>query len=65
MKIWIIKRKGGVIQWYSFPLNFTLTVGDKKFYTDYVFYRKKDAKAYLKTFGYPDLFEVVGISLTP
>jgi hypothetical protein len=63
MRIFIIKNKGANI-WQNFVTEKQLTFNDEvKILVGYVFFRKKDALKYLKTFKYSEFFEVVGCTV--
>jgi hypothetical protein len=63
MKIYTIKNKGANI-WQNFVTEKQLTFKDEvKILVGYVFFRKKDAEKYLKTFKYSELFEVIGCTV--
>jgi len=59
MKIYFLKRAGK--NWIAnFPISLEMMVGKRKFYAGYYFFRKKDAKDYLKKYDseYGNPFEV-------
>ena len=62
MRAYTIKRKGvATLGNMLFGQSITYNNGNK-IYCDLLFYRKKDAQRYLKTFAFSDLFEVVGLT---
>ena len=63
MKIWIIKRNGKT-WWGNLLHSHELTYEDNdKAYAQLCFYRKKDAVKFLRTYRYPEFYEVVGAEL--
>jgi hypothetical protein len=62
MKAYIIKNRGA--DWFGNYLDgATMTFGDEsKVFVGHWFHRLKDAKKYLKTFAYPECFEIVKFS---
>jgi len=64
MRVYLIRRKGAANTWYNILTSREITFSDgNKIYTGLLFLRKKDAKAYLKTLLYPELYEVVGATV--
>lgn len=62
MKVWLIKHKGADY-WGNYRMDREITLSNgTKMYAQLCFYRKKDAKAYLETMEYKDLYEIVGKS---
>jgi hypothetical protein len=62
MRGYIIKHKGKT--WIGnmiFDTSIRYANGEKV-YAQYLFYRKKDALKYLKTFKYSECFEVIGVT---
>ena len=63
MRIYLIKRKGSTY-WWNMVLDRSITFADEtKVFCDFIFYRKKDAQKYLKTFEHKEYFEVVGATI--
>lgn len=63
MRVFIIKRKGAtILQNMDFDRELIFPDGSKT-YTSKLFFRKKDAKAYLKEMEYSEFFEVVGATI--
>jgi hypothetical protein len=63
MRLFIIKHKGAN-GFQNFVTEKQLTFNDEvKILVGYVFFRKKDAEKYLKTFKYSEFFEVVGCTV--
>ncbi len=63
MRVFIIKRKGAT--YYDnmyFDSRITFSDGNK-ITTGILFFRKKDAQAYLKSIGYNEFYEVVGATV--
>ena len=63
MRAYTIKRTGATI-WQNMVFEKSIEFSNEKLvYAGYLFFRKKDAKEYLKTFTYPEYFEVVGMTI--
>lgn len=63
MKIYIIKHKGANT-FQNLTLDFKVEFSNNEIiYAGRYFWRKKDAKTYLKTYAYPEFYEVVGCEL--
>jgi hypothetical protein len=63
MKVYLIKHKGATI-WQNMFFDRELTFSDgNKINTGILFFRKKDAEAYLKTLKYTEFYEVVGANV--
>lgn len=63
MRIYVIKHKGAS-NWQNLYLERELTFTDgDKIYAGLMFFRKKDAEKYRKTFEYPEGSEVIGATL--
>jgi len=63
MRVFLIKRKGATIldnMYFDREVSF---VDDSKIIVGILFFRKKDAEAYLKTFEYSELYEIVGATV--
>ena len=65
MRAFIIKRKGKT--WFGNMLhNYKISINDNTFYADLIFYKKKDAKIFLKTEfskDIQDMFEIIGVTI--
>ena len=63
MRIYLIKHTGATI-WQNmyFDREFTFT-DNNKIHSGILFFRKKDAEAYLKTLEYKEFYEVVGATV--
>ena len=63
MRVFLIKRKGATyLGNMYFDSNITFSDGNK-ITTGILFFRKKDAQAYLKLIGYNEFYEVVGATV--
>lgn len=63
LRVFLIKHKGAVI-WQNISLDREIVFSDGgKVFASLVFFRKKDAEAYLRTLGYKDFYEVVGATV--
>jgi hypothetical protein len=63
MRVFIIKRKGAST-WYNMYFDKEITFSDgNKINTGKLFFRKKDAEAYLKTLEHKEFYEVVGATV--
>jgi hypothetical protein len=63
MRIFLIKHKGATI-WHNMYFDREMTFSNgNKINTGLLFFRKKDAEAFLQTLSYKDLYEVVGASV--
>lgn len=64
MRVYMIKHKGAS-RWYNMLIDrkFTFVKTNKIIYVGIVFYRKKDAKAYLETLDHPEYFEIIGATV--
>ena len=63
MRVFLIKHKGATI-WQNmfFDREFTFS-NNNKIYSGILFFRKKDAEAYLETLEYKEFYEVVGATV--
>jgi len=63
MRVFLVKRKGATyLGNMYFDSNITFSDGNK-ITTGILFFRKKDAQAYLKSIGYNEFYEVVGATV--
>ena len=63
MRVYLIKHKGATI-WQNMFFDREFTFSDnKKINSGILFFRKKDAEAYLKTLEYKEFYEVVGATV--
>jgi len=63
LRLYTIKRKGATQKDNLVPEDVITFFDDEKVYVGYWFFHKKDAERYLKSFNYPELFEVVGMTV--
>jgi hypothetical protein len=63
MRVFLIKRKGATY-WANMFFDKHITFSDgNKITTGILFFRKKDAQAYLKSVEYNEFYEVVGATV--
>lgn len=63
MRVFLIKRKGATY-WANMLFDSKITFSDGNIIsTGMLFFRKKDAKAYLKSVQYNEFYEVVGATV--
>jgi hypothetical protein len=63
MRAYTIKHKGKTI-WQNMVFEKEIEFSDnEKVLVGFIFFRKKDAVKYLKTFYYPEFHEVVGVTI--
>lgn len=63
MRVFLIKRKGATY-WANMYFHSKITFSDgNKISTGILFFRKKDAQAYLKSLEYNEFYEVVGATV--
>ena len=63
MRVFLIKHKGATI-WQNMYFDKEVTFSDgNKINTGKLFFRKKDAEAYLKALEYNEFYEVVGATV--
>ena len=63
MRVYLIKHKGATI-WQNMFFDREFTFSDNnKIHSGILFFRKKDAEAYLKTLEYKEFYEVVGATV--
>jgi hypothetical protein len=63
MRVFIIKHKGATI-WHNMYFDRKVSFSDdNEINIGILFFRKKDAQAYLKTFKYSEFYEVVGANV--
>lgn len=63
MRAFVIKHTGKTI-WQNMLFDREITFSDdEKVFAGLLFFRKKDAKKYLKTFEYKQLYEVIGVTI--